>query len=277
MPELPEVETVARTLDQLLRGKTIVRAQLIRALLAPQNPSRQFARLLKNARIESVDRRGKHILFMLDNGRVLIVHLRMSGRFVLLLSRAPLPKFSHAIFHLDDGRRLVFADQRHFGFMKVVSLDQLFDAKELSKLAPEPFGEEFSVDYLYSILRRSRRAIKETLLDQTKITGLGNIYAAEALFQAKIHPSKISATLSRKRVPLLHKAIRDVLREAIARISTLEIDMENIDGSYFNDSNDERWRVYDREGELCVDCGTVIRRIKHAGRSTFFCPRCQQR
>jgi formamidopyrimidine-DNA glycosylase len=201
----------------------------------------------------------------------------MSGRFVLLASRVPLPKHSHAIFHLDDGRRMVFADQRHFGLMKIVVFEELFEAKELRKLAPEPFTEEFSVDYLYSILCGSRGAIKETLLDQTKVTGLGNIYAAEALFRARIHPSKISATLSKKRVPLLHDSILDVLQKAIARIATLDIDMENIDGSYFNDSNDERWRVYDREGQLCVDCGTVIRRIRQAGRSTFFCPRCQRR
>lgn len=277
MPELPEVELVARSLNRLICGRTIVRAKLVRLLLAPDSSPAQFAKWLKGARIESVGRRGKHILLMLDNSRVLIVHLRMSGRFLLLPSEAPLPKHTHAIFSLDNGRQLVFTDQRHFGLMKIVTADQLFEAKELRRLAPEPFSKEFSVEYLFAILQRSRRAMKETLLDQTKVTGLGNIYVVEALFRAHIHPSKISATLSRKRVPLLYDSIRLVLSEAIARISAMDIDMENIDGSYFSGSNDERWRVYDREGEPCSECGANIRRIKHAGRSTYFCPNCQRR
>ena len=277
MPELPEVELVARNLDRLITGRTILRAKLVRPLLAPYNSPRQFAQWLRSARVESVGRRGKHILIMLDNGRVLIVHLRMSGRFLSISSESALPKHTHAIFHLDDESQLVFTDQRHFGLMKVVTAEKLFEAKELKRLAPEPFSEEFSDEYLYTTLHRSRRAIKETLLDQTKVTGLGNIYAAEALFRSRIHPSKIAATLSRKRVPLLHNSIRDVLREAIARVSRMNIDMENIDGSYFSGSNDERWKVYDREGLPCSECGIPIRRIKHAGRSTYFCPRCQRR
>lgn len=277
MPELPEVELVTRNLDRLIRGRTIARAKLIRPLLAPDNTPSQFARWLRGSRIESVGRRGKHILLMLDNERVLIVHLRMSGRFLLLSSESSFPKHTHATFHLDDGRVLAFTDQRHFGLMKIVTAEKLFEAKELRRLAPEPFSEEFSVEYLHSILLRSRRAIKETLLDQTRVTGLGNIYAVEALFRARIHPSKTSATLSRKRVPLLHLSIRDVLSEAIERITMMNIDMQNIEGSYFSGSSDDRWNVYDREGERCFDCGTSIRRIKHAGRSTYFCPRCQRR
>lgn len=277
MPELPEVELVTCNLDRLVTGRTILRAMLIRPRLAPEHSPRQFAQWLRNARVESIGRRGKHILFMLDNGRVLIVHLRMSGRFLLLSPETSPPKHTHAIFYLDDEDQLVFADQRHFGLMKIVTKKDLFDAKELRRLAPEPFSGEFSIDYLHAILLRSRRAIKETLLDQTKVTGLGNIYAAEALFRSQIHPSKIAATLSRKRVPLLHNSIREVMLEAIARISSMNIDMENIDGSYFSGTNDERWNVYDREGLPCFICGAPIRRMKHAGRSTFFCPRCQRR
>ena len=276
MPELPEVELVANTLNRLLTGRRILLSRLLRPLLAPYNSPGQFARLLCDTSVESVTRRGKHILFILDNGRVLIVHLRMSGRFLFLSPRVRLPKHTHAIFHLDDGRRLVFVDQRHFGLMKIVAQHELNDTKELRRLAPEPFSEAFSIEYLHGILSRSRRALKETLLDQTKVTGLGNIYAAEALFLACIHPSKRSVTLSRRRVPRLHDAILEVLREAIAHVATIEVDMENIDGNYFSGSNDGRWRVYDREGEPCSKCGVQIRRIKHAGRSTYFCPRCQR-
>ena len=277
MPELPEVELVARNLERMVSGRTILRAKMLRPLLAPHSTPAQFARWLRGSRIESVGRRGKHILFMLDNARVLIVHLRMSGRFLLLSTEAAFPKHTHAIFHLDNGRTLVFTDQRHFGLMKIVTTEKLFEAKELRRLAPEPFSEEFSVDYLHSVFQHSRRALKELLLDQTRVTGLGNIYAAEALFRARIHPSKTSASLSRKRVILLYDSIRHVLTEAIARISAMAIDMENIDGVYFSGGADERWRVYDREGLPCHECGGLIRRIKQSGRSTFFCPRCQRR
>jgi formamidopyrimidine-DNA glycosylase len=277
MPELPEVEIVTRNLRDLIVGRTILRAKLIRPLLAPNSSPTQFSQWLRGSRIEYVGRRGKHILLMLDNGRVLITHLRMSGRFLLLSSKNTLPKHTHATFELDDGRVLAFADQRHFGLMKIVKAEALFEAKELRHLAPEPFSEDFSVEYLSAILRKSRRTIKETLLDQTRVTGLGNIYVAEALFRARIHPSKTSATLSRKRAVLLHTSIREVLREALDRISGMNIDMENIDGSYFSGTNDERWIVYDREGEPCSECGSLIRRIRHAGRSTYYCPQCQRR
>ena len=277
MPELPEVDLVARNLARHVTSRCILRARLLRPGLAPDTLPIQFARLLRNSRVESIGRRGKHILLMLDNGRVLIVHLRMTGRFLFLPPKAPQPKHTHAIFHLDDARRLVFIDQRHFGLMKIVTQEKLNEAKELRRLAPEPFSEEFSIAYLEAILKKSRRALKETLLDQTKVTGLGNIYAAESLFLAQIHPSKIAASLSRRRIPMLHEAIRSVLGEAMAHVSTISLDMENIEGSYFSGSNDGRWRVYDREGEPCSICGGRIRRIKQSGRSTYFCPRCQRR
>ena len=277
MPELPEVELVARSLDTLLYGWKIIRAELIRARLAPDNPPREFARLLRNATIESVGRRGKHLLFNLDNSHVLITHLRMTGRFLYLPPKTPLPKHTHALFHLENGRRLIFTDQRHFGLMKIVKASELHEAKELRALAPEPFSDEFSPEYLLATLKRSGRALKEVLLDQTKITGLGNIYAAEALFIARINPFIAASKLSGRRSPRLHLAIREILDEAIAHGSTMNVDPENIDGSYYGGGYEGRWRVYDREDEPCPVCKARIRRITHAGRSTYFCPRCQRR
>ena len=277
MPELPEVELVARALDKFTRGQSILAAELLRAKLAPETPARRFARLLKNARIEEVKRRGKHLLFMFDNDQVLIVHLRMTGRFLYLSSEAPLPKFAHAVFHLDNERRLIFADQRHFGMMKIVPRSNLYETRELRSLAPEPFSDSFTPDYLHGALSRSRRSLKETLLDQRRVTGLGNIYAAEAMFLARVNPFCIASKLSRRRVPRLHRAILDILAESLAHSSTLDVDPENIDGSYYEGGNMGRWRVYDREGEPCLACGASIRRIAHRGRSTYFCPRCQRR
>ncbi|HYY57732.1 MAG TPA: bifunctional DNA-formamidopyrimidine glycosylase/DNA-(apurinic or apyrimidinic site) lyase [Pyrinomonadaceae bacterium] len=277
MPELPEVELVARVLDELTRAQRILAAELLRPRLAPETAPAEFARLLKDARIERVGRRGKHILIEMDNGRVLLVHLRMSGRFLYLPPEADLPKFTHAIFYLEDGRRLVFSDQRHFGMMKIVESARLHEAKELRALAPEPFSESFTPDYLHAALSRSRRTLKETLLDQKRVTGLGNIYAAEAMFLARVNPFILAREFSRRRVPRLHRAILDIFTDALTHVSNLKVDPENIDGSYYSGGYGGRWRVYDREGEPCLACGASIRRISHAGRSTYFCPRCQRR
>jgi formamidopyrimidine-DNA glycosylase len=277
VPELPEVELVARALDRNIKGRRIVAAELLRARLAPASSPREFSRSLRGATVEAVGRRGKHILIKLDNARVLIVHLRMTGRFLYLPAEAPLPKHTHAIFYLDNERRLVFTDQRHFGLMKIVAASELMEAKELRFLAPEPFSEEFTVDYLHAALSRSRRTLKETLLDQKRVLGLGNIYAAEVMFTARINPFTVAAELNKRRVPRLHRAILDILSESLSHGSTMNVDPENIDGSYYGGSYEGHWRVYDREGEPCPACQASIRRISHAGRSTFFCPRCQRR
>jgi formamidopyrimidine-DNA glycosylase len=276
MPELPEVELVARSLDNLLQKRRIVRARLLRAALAPETSARKFSLQLRGARIERVGRRGKHVLFHLSQGVVLITHLRMTGRFMLLPEGSLLPKHAHALFHLDDERLLAFTDQRHFGMMKLVRDAELAKTKELFRLAPEPFSEEFTHDYLHEALRRSRRTLKETLLDQKRVTGLGNIYAAEAMFLARLNPFQTASRLSKRRVPRLHEAILSVFREAIRHGSTMNVDPENIDGSYFGGGFQGRWRVYDREDEPCTECGALIRRVSHAGRSTYYCPRCQR-
>src|ERR671921_592270 len=199
----------------------------------------------------------------------------MTGRFLLLPPRRPLPKHTHALFQLDDGRRLAFTDQRHFGLMKVVPAESLLEARELRGLAPEPFSEEFTPDYLADVLLRSRRALKDVLLDQTKVTGLGNIYAAEVLFLARANPFSPASSLPRRGVTRLHRAILEVLGEALAHGSTMNVDPEDIEGSYYGGGYTGRWRVYDREGEPCRKCKATIRRLSHAGRSTYYCPRCQ--
>jgi formamidopyrimidine-DNA glycosylase len=277
MPELPEVELVARSLDQLVSGRRIGNALLLRERLAPDTTPRKFSLELRDAQINFVHRRGKHVLFDLDNGRTLITHLRMSGRFLLLPADREDPKFTHAALYFDDEARLVFQDQRHFGMMKIVGTDELLKAKELSKLAPEPFSDEFNFEFLRSRLRASKRTIKEFLLDQTKVCGLGNIYAAEALFLAGIHPAARSSRLSRPRTQLLLEKIRETLGEAIEAGSTLNVDLENIDGSYYGGGYESSWRVYDREQMPCPECGASIIRLKQAGRSSYYCPTCQRK
>ncbi|MBV9242886.1 MAG: bifunctional DNA-formamidopyrimidine glycosylase/DNA-(apurinic or apyrimidinic site) lyase [Acidobacteria bacterium] len=276
MPELPEVETVARALQTLVAGCTIERAELRRARLAPDTTPLAFANRLKGATINFVHRRGKHILIDLTGDKTLIVHLRMSGRFLLLPEEIEDPKFTHAVLYFAGGRRLVFDDQRHFGLMKIVRTTELSDAKELKKLAPEPFSEDFSVTYLATLSRASKRSLKEFLLDQTRVTGLGNIYASEAMFLAGVHPAVRTHKLSKPRIARLHACIVNVLAEAIAHAEKIVPDPENLEGGYFSGS-DGGWLVYDREGEPCRTCGTEIRRITQGGRSTYFCQRCQRR
>jgi formamidopyrimidine-DNA glycosylase len=277
MPELPEVELVARSLDVLVKGRRITMAGLLRERLAPDCSPAEFASRLKDSTVNFVHRRGKHILFDLDNGRTLITHLRMTGRFMLLNTDSEDPKFTHAVFYLDDETRLVFQDQRHFGLMKVVETKGLHEARELKKLAPEPFSDDFSPGYLRGKLKASKRNLKEFLIDQTKVTGLGNIYASEAMFLAGISPKIAANKVPSKKVDGLFEKIREVLREAMPQDSALNIDPKNIEGSYYSGGSESNWRVYDREKAPCPNCQTPIIRLKQGGRSTYFCPKCQKR
>ena len=277
MPELPEVELISRSLNTLVKGRTISTAELHRERLAPDITADGFATELRDTRINFVHRRGKHILFDLGGDKTLIVHLRMSGRFSLLTANNENPKFTHAIFYFEDETRLVFDDQRHFGLMKIVATPDLHEAKELKKLAPEPFSDEFSVEYLRDKLKTSKRSLKEFLLDQTKVCGLGNIYACEAMFAAGAHPETPANKLSAKKIPLLYDSIRAVLKLAISHAGDLAVDPENLEGGYFSVGDDTVWYVYDREKEPCRNCKTPIVRLKQGGRSTYFCRRCQKK
>jgi formamidopyrimidine-DNA glycosylase len=287
MPELPEVEHVVRALRRVIVGRQIVASDIkLPKLIAPTSPP-GFNRKVKGSTITGVSRRGKFILIELDKigalqkpdrkgGRFLVVHLRMTGKFLYLTADDVLPKHAHAIFYLDNERRLVFRDQRQFGIMKLIARSRLSTTKGISELAPEPFSKDFSAAYLKGVLTRSRRTLKTLLLDQTRILGLGNIYAAEALFRAGIDPFKIAATLSSRRVARLHQAIVEVLGDAITESSTSRIDIEKRDGFSYGEAFEKFWQVYEREGEPCVNCGARIRRAVHGGRSTYWCPRCQR-
>ena len=277
MPELPEVEIVARSLNQLVSKRSIRSAELLRPRLAPDTDPESFSADLGEAHINFVHRRGKHVLFDLDNGLTLITHLRMTGKFMLLGSDLPDPKFTHAVLHFRDGCRLVFQDQRHFGLMKIVSTGGLYEAREIKKLAPEPLGDEFSYDYLRAALLSSKRSLKEFLLDQTKVCGLGNIYAAEAMFLSRINPRLRAWRLSKPKTAALLLHIRQVLSDAVDLGSTMPVVPDDIGGSIYGNGSSWEWRVYDREDRPCINCSSPIRRIVQGGRSTYFCRTCQRR
>lgn len=277
MPELPEVEMVARHLHALVTGRTITKAQLLWPRTAPEQTARQFAAGLKGARVENVGRRGKYILVQLHNGRTLLVHLRMTGRFFYLDGGAETPSHTRAIFQLDNAKQLLFHDVRKFGKLHLVPTTRLHESAQLAPLAPEPFSAEFSLGYLFETLRGSTQQIKLALLDQTKVLGLGNIYAAEALHRAGVNPKLAARKLSKPRVAVLHQEIVNVLNEAIANESTLNTDPEDLDASYIGGTYETMTRVYEREGLPCLTCTTPIRRIVQGQRSTYFCPHCQRR
>lgn len=293
MPELPEVEHVVRALRRVIVRRRIVATEvLLPKLILPDSPA-SFNRKLKGVRIMGVRRRGKFILIDTNkikvrshgratgtrpgSGSVLIVHLRMTGKFRYLSPDEPLPRYAHVIFYLDNDRRLVFCDQRQFGIMRLVPYARVVKTKGIRELAPEPFSDDFNQSYLKEILSRSQRTLKTLLLDQTKILGLGNIYAAEALFRAGVNPFKIATTLSAKRVERLHQAIREVLSDALSDGSALRANLEHPEGFAYGEAFEDFWQVYDREGEQCFKCGARIRRETHGGRSTYWCPRCQRR
>ena len=275
MPELPEVEHVVRALSAVVTGRRILAAQLNLKRIAPGISRPAFDRQLRNSVITGVGRRGKFILFKLESGHVLTTHLRMTGKFVSLTTDQSLPPYAHVVFYLDDDRRLVFCDMRQFGRMNIFK-DPLRPPKELKTLAPEPLTDDFTEDYFLETLSCSRRPLKHLLLDQTRVLGLGNIYAVEALFLAGVNPMKAANKLSKPRARKLYQAIRDVLQESIDAGSTLRIDLADGNGSYFG-APERFWRVYEREGEPCDRCGTPIKRVVQGGRSTYFCPRCQKR
>lgn len=290
MPELPEVEHVVRALRRVVVGRTIIASEVrLSKLITPLAVS-SFNRRIKNSTISGVSRRGKFILIECqkpdraggqhsrpksrpDKNLILAVHLRMTGKFLNLSPDDDLPKHSHAVFYLDNDRRLVFRDQRQFGVMKLIESSDLSQTKGIRELAPEPFGDEFTLEYLRSLLKRSHRSLKTLLLDQTKVLGLGNIYAAEALFRARINPFKPADELASRRVPALYEAIREVLQFAVDHIRG-SISLE--EGFSYGAAFERFWQVYEREGEPCVKCGTRIRRATHGGRSTYWCPKCQR-
>lgn len=263
MPELPEVETIVRTCRPRLEGRRIVAFRS----LWPKNVApgaRAVSRVLAGQTITRLTRRGKHIVFELADGW-LLVHLRMSGRLEWDGDRERPPTHVRAVWELDDGRRLLLCDARKFG--RIIYTRDL--AATTAGLGPEPLARDFTAARLERRLRARRRQLKPLLLDQSVIAGLGNIYADEALFHAGLHPLCRADELTAAEIGRLHTAIRRVLRQAIAAHGT------TIDWIYPGGWMQKRLRVYGRTGQPCRRCGAPIVALRVAQRGTHLCPRCQ--
>ena len=258
MPELPEVDVAARLLDRAAAGKVISELRTFHPAFE-RRLSAARAAAVRGRRIDRVERRGKHLLLHLDDHRVLHSHFRMTGDWEVVPGGESVPRHTRALLALADGTRLALVDSRALGTLTLHDAG----AAVLPALGPEPFDAAFDAQFLGAALAARRGGIKPALLDQRVVAGLGNIYAAEALWVARISPRAVASGLSRPRRARLISAIRRVLRGSLA-------------GRYWAVGRSTRWRVYDREGRPCSRCGSRIRRIVQGGRSTYYCPRCQR-
>ena len=272
MPELPEVETVAAALRQHLPGKKITAVTARCEKLRRPIPITALQKEA-NSLICKVWRRAKYLLINLSSGRTLVIHLGMSGTLRLVPENENPKRHDHLDIKLDDGTILRYHDPRRFGLIILVTPDHDGQISELGNLAPEPLSEEFNAEYLYQIGRKRTMPIKTFIMDQRRVVGVGNIYASESLFRARIRPTLKTGNLSRKKCQLLVKIIKDVLTEAITIGGTTISDFYGVDGSEGKFAL--RLKVYGRTGEPCRECGAPIKKITLGGRSTFYCPKCQ--
>jgi formamidopyrimidine-DNA glycosylase len=272
MPELPEVETVRRSLLDSVVGQRISGLHLgdFPGVLGDQRAEDVLARIA-GREITGIHRRAKYLIFDLDDGTAIVVHLRMTGRLSLLNRNEPLLRFQHLAIELANGTDLRFSDQRKFGRVLHLDADEV-EALE-GKLGVEPLGDGFSDAWLEERLRRRSGKIKSVLLDQALIGGLGNIYADESLFRARIHPERRANSLSSEEVRRLHRAVRDVLRAAVDGRGTTISSFEDAAGNKGRYGG--KLQVYGRGGKAaCTRCGSPLERTVIGGRGTSFCPRC---
>lgn len=278
MPELPEVETVCRGLEPVLLHRRIVRVDVRRKDLRRPFP-RGLKGRVESARVTWIARRAKYILIHLDNDFVLVIHLGMSGRIVFQGDGYKPQTHDHFILHLEDGRQVVLNDPRRFGVVDLVRGDGLDAHPLFAHLGPEPLGNGFSGPVLAAALKNRKAAIKQVIMDQSVVVGVGNIYASEALFLSGINPAHPAAQIQGKWAEALVAAIRDVLNRAIAAGGSTLRDHRQVSGELGYFQHD--FTVYGREGQACrgCDCDIAktggIRKIVQGGRASFYCPRKQ--
>ncbi|GAF35975.1 DNA-formamidopyrimidine glycosylase [Lentilactobacillus farraginis] len=272
MPELPEVETVRRGLTELVAGSRIKTVEVLYPKMV-NLPAVDFEKALQNKEIVKIDRRGKYLFIRINGGLTIVSHLRMEGKYDVEPEGTPFNKHTHIVFHLTDGRQLRYNDTRKFGRMNLVQTGQEMMVAGLKTIGPEPTEKDLTLAYMTKVFGKSRKIIKPFLLDQSKIAGLGNIYADEVLWLSKINPKQPVNTLSLQELKRLRKNIIDEIQRAIAGHGTTVHSYSTAYGEAGNFQN--HLNVYGHQGEPCPRCGTPIEKIKLAQRGTHFCPTCQ--
>lgn len=273
MPELPEVETIARTLEPVVRGRVVAGIELLYRPLLRRGGWKGIEGL-KGRRVLGVRRRGKMLLIEFDGARTLVFHLKMTGQFLFASAADPRDKHTRLVVRFEDGaNELIFRDVRKFGFLLCLEGDPMAACTELACLGPEPLNvglAEFA-----ALVGRRKGRIKSLLLDQTAIAGIGNIYADEMLFDARIHPETPASSLGKRAVERLYDSMKKILTLAIAEKGSTLRDYRDAEGKAGNFQFFHK--VYDRKGEPCVACGTPVRMTRIGGRSSHFCLKCQRR
>lgn len=271
MPELPEVETIKRQLNLLVAGKKIKEVEILLPKII-KTPLAEFKKATSNAKIKGIERRAKVLIIHLNNGWSLLLHLKLSGQLIFDGEKS---KHTHIIFHFSNGHHLIFNDLRQFGYVKLIKTGALDDFLEKEKFGPEPFDKNFTLARFVARLdRRPNAKIKQFLMDQTNIAGIGNIYSDEILFASRVHPLRKIKDLTPAEIKSIYKNIRKILNEAIKLKGTsadLYLDAYGKEGNFLS-----YLKVYGREGKKCFHCKGLIKRIKLGGRSAHFCPACQK-
>lgn len=273
MPELPEVETVKNALKRQIHHRTIIGCEVLYPPIIETPDIKTLEKQIVGQTICDMKRRGKWLLFELDH-YVLFSHLRMEGKYFLRKEHDPSLKHIHVIFHLDDGRSLLYQDTRKFGRMHLIKKEEIEKQKPLIELGLEPFDSNLTSSYLKEKYQKKSLPIKSVLLDQSIVTGIGNIYADEILFLAKINPLKKAKDLTDKERTRIIEVTKEVLQKAIDQGGTTirsYTSSEGVHGRF-----QQSLFVHSKEGDPCPSCGTAITRIKVNGRSTYFCKKCQK-
>lgn len=290
MPELPEVETTVCDLRKKVLGRTFVGIWTdFRKMIKKPKNFEEFKKVLKGKRIKSIRRRGKNILFDLSDGKTLLIHQKLMGHLLLgkwvrkdgrwiappgfLSEKAN--TYIHLLFTLDNGQMLALSDLRKFAKVELWDKEELESSKEMKSLGPEPLEKSFTFEkFKKALLKRKKGKIKQVLMDQKVIAGIGNIYSDEILWKARIHPFKKVLRLEEKELKKIYKALQEILRKAIKLQGESISDFRRISGK--KGEFDKLRKVYRREGEKCSRCGTIIKKVKLGGRSAHFCPKCQR-
>ena len=271
MPELPEVQTVLSTLEHMIAHKRIESVEILSPEVV-QCDSDEFSRRLNQRSFVSFKRRGKYLLFEMEDV-TLVSQLRMEGKYFVEKQSDPIRKHTHVVFHLNDGSDLRYHDVRRFGRMELIEKSEEY--RDFHGLGPEPFSDEFNALYAWNKSRNLKRSLKMTLLDQSFVAGIGNIYADEICFRSKIRPETQVSKISKKRWAMIVENSRAVLSEAIAHGgSTIRSYTSSLGVTGLFQLQID---VYGREGEPCHVCGSIIKKVRHGQRGTHFCPACQRR
>ena len=289
MPELPEVETIVRDLDREVRNRTFLDVWTDAKNLIKEDTFENFKKKLVGKKIVKVRRRAKNVLIDLSDGNTLLVHQKITGHLLLgkwkrekgkwiseeegPLCLDPMNGFLHVIFFLDDKRQIALSDLRKFAKIQIWKKEELEESEEYKGLGPEPLEKDFTLDKFDKLFEKKRGRIKQVLMDQNFIAGIGNIYASEILFDAKIHPEEEVSKLDKKDLKRIYDATRKILSESIELKGDSFSDFRTIYGE--KGKTQEVVKVYGKEGKKCPRCAGEIKRIKQGGRSSFFCPACQ--